>query len=111
MNTDIKFVAINTIDATPGYIERFEMLFTTRAHAIDRMNGFHSMQVLKPTNENESYLIVSFWESEDHFKNWSNSPEFLEGHKRGFEDLSKAKEEGKEAPMRSTFRTYNILTR
>lgn len=105
------FVAINTIDAEPEYIERFEMLFKSRAHAIDRMDGFHSMQVLKPTIPDESYLIVSFWDSEDHFRNWSNSPEFLEGHKRGFADLAQARKEGKKAPMHSKFKTYTVLAR
>lgn len=111
MKTTKGFVAVNTIDADPEYIERFEMLFKTRAHAIDRMEGFHSMQVLKPTDEKDSYLVISFWESEEHFRKWSNSPEFLEGHKRGFKDLAKARKEGKNSPMKSTFRTYTILTR
>jgi len=111
MEKEKNFVAINTIDAELEYIERFEMLFKSRARAIDTMEGFHSMQVLKPTLPGESYLIVSFWESEEHFRNWSNSPEFLEGHKRGFADLSKARSEGKKPPMHSQFRTYTVLAR
>jgi heme-degrading monooxygenase HmoA len=39
--------------------------------------------------------VISHWESEEQFKAWTSSPEFIEGHKRGFEDLRKAKEEGK----------------
>ena len=104
------FVAINTIDTESEYIERFEMLFKSRVHAIDRMDGFHSMQVLKPTVPGESYLIMSFWASGDHFRNWSNSPEFMEGHKRGFRDISKARKEGKKVPMKSNFKTYIVLT-
>ncbi len=111
MENEKNFVAINTIDANPEYIERFEMLFKTRARAIDRMEGFQSMQVLKPTNSKDGYLVVSFWDSEEHFRKWTNSPEFMEGHKRGFNDLAEAREKGEKPPMKSTFRTYTVLAR
>lgn len=103
------FVAINYISCSDNYKERFEELFSTRVKKIDRMPGFRFMQVLKPTDDSGDYLIVSHWDSESHFKNWSKSPEFLEGHKRGFEDLAKAKKEGKEPPMKSVFKTYNVI--
>ena len=103
-----KFVAINYITCEPHYQERFEQLFGTRANAIDRMPGFVNMQVLKPTGEGE-YLIVSHWSSEEAFKTWTSSPEFMEGHKRGFEDIRKAKEQGQKSPMSSSFKTYEVI--
>lgn len=103
-----KFVAINYIACEPHYRERFEALFATRAHAIDLMPGFVDLQVLRPNQDGE-YLIVSHWESEEAFKTWTNSPAFLEGHKRGFEDLRSAKERGEPAPMRATFKTYKVI--
>ena len=103
------FVAINYIKCEDHYRERFEQLFATRAHAIDRMPGFLNMEVLKPNDQGE-YLIVSHWESEEQFKKWTSSPEFLEGHKRGFEDIRKAREEGKTPPMTSSFKTYQVIT-
>ena len=69
------------------------------------------MQVLKPKTEGDAYLIVSHWETEDAFKTWTSSPAFIEGHKRGFEDLRKAKEEGRPAPMKSDFKTYKVLAK
>lgn len=110
MSKQHNFVAINYIDCNEDYKPRFEELFGSRAHAIDRMPGFINMQVLKPQDGQSSYLIVSFWESEESFKTWTNSPEFLEGHKRGFADIAKAKQEGKEVPMKSSFKTYSVLT-
>lgn len=103
-----KFVAINYIHCEPHYQNRFEELFATRAHAIDRLPGFIDMQVLKPCVEGD-YLIVSHWTSEEAFKTWTSSPEFLEGHKRGFEDIKKAKEQGLQPPMKSTFKTYEVI--
>lgn len=106
-----KFVAINYITCDADYRRRFEELFATRAKAIDKMPGFHFMEVLKPQTENDPYLIVSHWDSEDNFKAWTNSPEFIEGHKRGFEDIRKAKEEGRKPPMSSSFKTYEVIAR
>ena len=105
------FVAINYITCKPEYRERFEHLFKTRARAIDRLPGFRGMYVLRPQREGDAYLVVSHWDSEAHFKAWLQSPEFIEGHRRGFEDLREAKARGEEPPMRSDFRTYEIITR
>jgi len=104
-----KFVAINYIHCNPEFRERFEFLFGTRAKAIDTMPGFRDMHVLRPATENDPYLIVSYWDSEAAFKDWTKSPAFIEGHKRGFEDIAKAKAEGRPAPMTSDFKTYEII--
>jgi heme-degrading monooxygenase HmoA len=103
------FVAINYITCSDSYRERFEMLFASRAKAIDRMPGFINMQVLKPIDGNSDYLIISHWDSEDQFKTWTKSDAFIEGHKRGFADIAKARDEGKEAPVKSVFKTYKVI--
>lgn len=122
------FVAINSIHCRPDYCDRFESLFRSRAHAIDRAPGFIRMMVLRPQGRPETpeggvagsgpcgdcgspYLVVSEWESEECFRNWVGSPEFKEGHARGFEDIRLAKEQGEESPMKSAFLTYEVVTR
>ncbi len=104
------FVAINYISCTPDYRSRFEELFTSRAHAIDTMPGFINMHVLKPAGEGEDYLIVSYWETEAAFRDWTGSEAFRAGHKRGFEDLARARQEGRPAPMSSSFKTYQVIS-
>ena len=104
------FVAINYISCTKEYQPRFEHLMSTRAGEIDKMPGFLNMKVLKPAKDNDDYLIISHWESHDHFESWRNSPEFIKGHQRGFADISKAGKEGADPPMKSVFKTYNVLT-
>lgn len=110
MSNPKPFVAINYISCEEHYRARFEELFGSRAHAIDRLPGFVEMEVLKPNDPGE-YLIVSHWESEEAFKKWTASPEFLEGHKRGFEDIRAARERGEKPPMSSSFKTYRIIAR
>ena len=105
-----EFVAINYISCKDHYKNRFEELFKSRAGAIDKMPGFIRMFVLKPS-DNSEYLIVSHWEDENNFKEWTKSEAFIEGHKRGFEDIKLAKERGEEAPMKSNFKTYEVISR
>lgn len=105
------FVAINYISCQPDYRARFEQLFATRAGAIDRMPGFRHLHVLRPAADDQPYLVVSYWASEADFKAWMGSPEFLEGHKRGFDDIRRAKEEGRTPPMTSQFQTYAVIAR
>ena len=81
------FVANNYISCQDSYTERFEQLFSTRAKAIDKMPGFIDMMVLKPSDAKEEYLIVSHWEKEQDFKDWTGSPAFIDGHKRRFDDV------------------------
>lgn len=104
------FVAVNTISCQPDYVDRFTELFSSRAQAIDRIPGFLGMYVLSPSEPGKSYLVISHWVNEDAFKGWTGSPEFLEGHKRAFEDMRLAKERGEEPPMKSEFTTYSVLT-
>jgi heme-degrading monooxygenase HmoA len=105
----IAFVAINFISCKEHYRPRFEELFATRVKAIDRMPGFLFMNVLKPSNNEGEYLIVSYWTNEEAFNRWTKSPEFIEGHKRGFEDIRLAKERNEEPPMKSDFKTYTVI--
>lgn len=105
------FVAVNYIHCKPDYASRFEELFATRAHAIDRIPGFVEMFVLRPDKEAEAYLIVSQWVDDEAFQKWVGSPEFVEGHARGFADLKAAKDAGLEPPMTSSFQTYRIVAR
>lgn len=108
--TDAGFVAINYIDCKPHYRERFECLFCSRARAIDTMPGFVGMNVLKSHKDGDPYLVISYWKDQASFDAWVGSKEFVEGHKRGFEDLVEAKRKGEEPPMTSDFKTYSVLT-
>ncbi|MFN3684514.1 MAG: antibiotic biosynthesis monooxygenase family protein [Fimbriimonadaceae bacterium] len=105
-----RFVAVNSIRCEPEYIQRFEELFSSRARAIDEMDGFLGMRVLRPTQEGEPYLVVSFWTSGEAFQSWVGSEAFRRGHQRAFEDMEEAKARGERPPMHSSFSTYTVLT-
>jgi heme-degrading monooxygenase HmoA len=104
-----EFVAVNYISCTDAYRERFETLFRSRAHAIENVPGFRNMVVLKPTKEGGDYLVVSFWDKRESFDGWRESPSFMAGHRRGFEDVRAAREKGETPPMTSRMELYDIL--
>jgi heme-degrading monooxygenase HmoA len=103
------FVAINYIECDEHYRQRFEELFATRAGAIDRMPGFRNLRVLRQAEGDGPYLIMSEWDNAEDFERWKGSPEFVEGHKRGFEDMRRYREEGKPVPLRSDFKIYEVI--
>jgi heme oxygenase (mycobilin-producing) len=108
-NRTASFVAVNFITCIESYQERFEELFATRKHAIDTLPGFIHMHVIKQHEEVGKYMVVSYWENEEGFRQWLTSEAFIEGHTRGFKDIKDARERGEPVPMKSEFRTYSII--
>jgi heme-degrading monooxygenase HmoA len=72
---------INRMTVPSDYRERFERMFQTRARAVDRRPGFISAEILRPTH-GDDYLVVTHWESREHFNTWIGSEEYREGHAR-----------------------------
>ncbi|MCS7069305.1 MAG: antibiotic biosynthesis monooxygenase [Meiothermus sp.] len=77
------FITMNRIEVSEDFANHFEQNFRQRARLVDRMPGFIRNLLLRPANPaEEPYIVMTFWESEAHFQNWVNSPEFKEGHAR-----------------------------
>ena len=70
----------NRIYVNPDYAERFEARFRERAGLVDGMPGFVSNVVLRPVNEGDPYVVLTFWRSRGDFLNWVLSDEFVKGH-------------------------------
>ncbi|MFP4322770.1 MAG: antibiotic biosynthesis monooxygenase family protein [Anaerolineales bacterium] len=75
-------VTCNRIPVNPDYAEDFEARFADRASLVDGMPGFIAFQLLRPTKPEDPYIVMTFWESQDHFKAWTQSEAFKEGHAR-----------------------------
>ena len=70
----------NRIFVAPEYAEAFEERFRNRAKLVDGMPGFIFNQVLRPVNEGDPYIVLTLWESREHFEAWIRSDEFVKGH-------------------------------
>lgn len=74
------FVTMNRIFVNDGYVNQFEDRFRERAHEVDKMEGFIRNLVLRPNSPDEPYVVMTFWKTENDFKNWVNSDAFRKGH-------------------------------
>ncbi len=75
------FVMMNRMTVPSEYREKFEMMFRTRARAVDRRPGFVRAEILRPGNGND-YIVMTHWETQAHFDAWTKSEEYREGHQR-----------------------------
>ncbi len=74
------FVTMNRIFVNQEHGSIFEERFRNRQHAVDQMPGFVRNIVLRPQAENDPYVVMTFWQSEEDFKNWVDSDAFKQGH-------------------------------
>ncbi|MBD3167373.1 antibiotic biosynthesis monooxygenase [bacterium] len=103
------FVAMNRISCQPDYVERFEELFRNRARQVDTLPGFIQAKILRPLKDDQPYIVMTMWEAKEHFDAWLKTEAFREGHRRGFEDMRRAREEGRTPPMSSTMEEYEVF--
>ena len=75
--TVIKINAI-TVPADSG--DELGRRFAARAGAVDGQPGFEGFELLKPTDERTTWLVVTRWKDEESFQAWISSPAFLHGH-------------------------------
>lgn len=104
------FIAMNRITCTVEYRDRFEEMFRTRAREVDNMPGFIEAKILRPLAEEQPYIIMTYWDKKEDFDAWVGSEAFKLGHTRGFEDIAKARKEGKHPPITSDMEQYEVFT-
>jgi heme-degrading monooxygenase HmoA len=66
--------------------------FAARAGAVDNQDGFEGFELLKPTDDRSTWLVVTRWRDEQSFQAWLSSPAFGHGHR------SESERTGGEAP-------------
>src|SRR5690606_24061463 len=54
-----------------------------RAGAVDDQDGFEGFELLRPTDDRNTWLVVTRWRDEESFQAWVNSPAFAHGHSSG----------------------------
>ncbi|HIE55952.1 MAG TPA: antibiotic biosynthesis monooxygenase [Chromatiaceae bacterium] len=71
---------MNRIPVKPTFHEAFEERFSDRAALVDGMEGFVAFRLLRPTEANDPYIVMTFWETKENFEAWTQSAEFKAGH-------------------------------
>lgn len=72
-------VVQNHIKVREKYREQFEDAFIHRRTFLDTVNGFIRNDILRPIM-GEDYIVMSYWNSLEEFKAWTESEEFRKAH-------------------------------
>jgi heme-degrading monooxygenase HmoA len=78
-------IKINAITVSPDSGDELAKRFAARAGAIDNQDGFEGFELLRPTDERTTWLVVTRWRDDASFKAWVSSPAFGHGHRSAAE--------------------------
>lgn len=73
-------VKINVLQVPAERAEVLEQRFAARAGEVEKVDGFESFDLLRPTEGTDRYLVVTRWRDEDAFQAWMSSEAFTKGH-------------------------------
>jgi heme oxygenase (mycobilin-producing) len=76
----VSIIKINAITVPEEGGEELAKRFGARAGAVDDQDGFEGFELLRPTDDRRTWLVVTRWRDEDAFNAWVSSPAFGHGH-------------------------------
>jgi heme-degrading monooxygenase HmoA len=76
----VSIIKINAITVAADSGDELAKRFAARAGAVDDQDGFEGFELLKPTDDRTTWLVVTRWRDEDSFNAWVSSPAFGAGH-------------------------------
>src|SRR4051794_39003600 len=74
-------IKINAITVPENSGDELARRFGARAGAVDDQDGFEGFELLKPTDDRTTWLVVTRWRDEAAFEAWVTSPAFTHGHR------------------------------
>jgi len=74
-------IKINAITVPGDNGDELARRFAARAGAVDDRPGFEGFELLKPTDDRSTWLVVTRWADEESFQAWLASPSFAQGHR------------------------------
>jgi heme-degrading monooxygenase HmoA len=78
-------IKINAITVPADSGDELAQRFAARAGAVDDQPGFEGFELLKPTDERTTWLVITRWTNDDAFQAWVSSPAFGHGHRSAAE--------------------------
>jgi heme-degrading monooxygenase HmoA len=74
-------IKINAITVPADSGDELARRFAARAGAVDDQDGFEGFELLRPTDDRTTWLVVTRWRDEEAFEAWVSSPAFAQGHR------------------------------
>ncbi len=77
----MSIIRINAITVPDDSGDELAHRFAARAGAVDDQDGFEGFELLKPTDDRTTWLVVTRWRDQEAFDAWVSSPAFAHGHR------------------------------
>jgi heme oxygenase (mycobilin-producing) len=74
-------VRINAITVPAERADELVARFAARAGEVSKSPGFEAFELLRPSDDKDTFLVYTRWSSQADFDAWVNSPAFEHGHK------------------------------
>ncbi len=81
LGVDLTVIKINAITVPPDSGDELAQRFAKRAGAVDGQDGFEGFELLRPTDDRTTWLVVTRWRDDAAFNAWMSSPGFGAGHR------------------------------
>jgi len=78
----VSVVKINAISVPAERADELVARFAARAGEVSSSPGFEAFELLRPSDDRETFLVYTRWRSEDDFQAWMSSAAFQHGHKQ-----------------------------
>lgn len=77
----VTIIRINAITVDPASGDELARRFAARAGAVDDADGFEGFELLRPTDDRTTWLVLTRWRDQEAFDAWVASPAFAHGHR------------------------------
>jgi heme-degrading monooxygenase HmoA len=74
-------IRINAITVPADGGDELARRFAARAGAVDDQPGFEGFELLRPTDERRTWLVITRWADDESFQAWVSSQAFGRGHR------------------------------
>jgi heme-degrading monooxygenase HmoA len=74
-------IKVNALTVPAEMGDEVARRFAARAGAVDGQPGFEGFELLRPTDDRTTWLVVTRWRDEASFDAWRNSASFAHGHR------------------------------
>lgn len=97
-------IKINAITVPEDSGDELGKRFAARHGSMEGTPGFQGFELLQPTDDRATWLVLTRWDSEEDFENWRNSQHFQKSHGDGDSEEPKQKPMG----MSSELWSYTV---
>jgi heme-degrading monooxygenase HmoA len=77
----VTIIKINAITVPAEGGDELAKRFGARAGAVDGQEGFEGFELLRPTDDRTTWLVITRWRDQQSYDAWVASPSFAHGHR------------------------------